>query len=520
MGMRVDSPDYALGSSSVRGLPGFPTNAILVLSRGVTLSGRITTPDGTPVSNANVSRQNGTYFSSKTDANGLFHWPHIEPGQVFVDVEADGFETIHESAWATNADNACAFTMTPSSNSVPPTAATDVPQVRLNGTVVDADTGKPIPSFKVLLGLASYVGSPADSAPTLFGAHLIGEGRDGRFDWQLPRSGGFRLQVEAEGYLASASEVRNDSDADRGFDFRLRRATILTGRVVTPEGSAAENAVVTFTGPNMGAMMQQSGQLFVDPNHGYETARTRTDRKGNFQLKLKTGARGVAVIHESGSALLTLDAATNAPIVLQPWGAVDGTLYLSGQPASNQTLSLGGSQQLNFNPQVSFGFGYMASTDEHGHFHFDKVLPGEHTITRVVAFTGGGESVTVNFDLTTKVKVESDAVTTVELRRHGRPVIGRIVFHGSPDDVRWASSQASLQGKEKFPFALSKDGTIRADDVPPGTYTLSIDLQNPSATPLMSSKTFGSLQKEIVVPAAEDESVPVNLGDLPITQAK
>lgn len=59
-------------------------------------------------------------------------------------------------------------------------------------------------------------------------------------------------------------------------------------------------------------------------------------------LGLKTGACGVSVVYESGSALLPLAAATNDVIVLQPWGAIDGTLYLTGQPAPNQRISVTG----------------------------------------------------------------------------------------------------------------------------------------------------------------------------------
>ena len=79
----------------------------------------------------------------------------------------------------------------------------------------------------------------------------------------------------------------------------------------------------------------------------------------------------------------------------------------------------------------------------------------------------------LNADHMAEVKVESGAVASVELRRQGRPVIGQLVFQGSPDQVHWGMSTAKLSGENTFPFALSRDGAIRADDVPPGTYKLS-----------------------------------------------
>jgi hypothetical protein len=233
--IRVKSPDYTPAEVWVGGLPGFPTNAILVLSNGVALTGRVTTADGTPIPNARVAKQSGrAYLSAKTDANGFFYWPHIEPGQVFVDVESEGFETIHEFVWATNAANECAFTLKPSSNPVQSTAALDGRHVRLHGTVADADTGELIPSFRVLIGDSfsprRFVGEAVLHSPS-----LLGEGRDGVFDWQsLPLGGGFRLQVEAEDYLESVSEERSDAIADQEFNFKLQRAAVLTGRVVNP----------------------------------------------------------------------------------------------------------------------------------------------------------------------------------------------------------------------------------------------------------------------------------------------
>jgi hypothetical protein len=333
-------------------------------------------------------------------------------------------------------------------------------------------------------------------------------------------SGGFRLQAEAEGYLASVSDEVSYNDAGREFILKLRPAATVTGRVVTPDGSVAANADVTFVGPGTGAGMQGNGEL-VPISAALATARTRTDQDGKFRLQLKTGARGMAVIHESGCALVTFAAATNGPIVLQSWGAIDGTLYLKGQPAPNQTVNVSGAERLDTDPPINFYFGNMASTDERGHFHFNKVPPGEHTVTRLVGYAGGSSGVaTVNLDQSAKVKVEAGAVATVDLRRDGRSVIGRIILEGSPDDIDWATSQALIEGTNKFPFAISKGGTMRADDVPPGKYTLSIQIQSVSANPVPFGKTFGSLQKEIIVPAVADETVPVNLGDLVIERAK
>src|SRR5881394_3192811 len=95
--IRVTHPDFTPAQPSIGSLPGFPTNAVLILSNGVALSGRVIAGDGSPIVKATVAKQSGrAYLSARTDADGRFTWPHIEPGQVFVDVSAEGFETIHE----------------------------------------------------------------------------------------------------------------------------------------------------------------------------------------------------------------------------------------------------------------------------------------------------------------------------------------------------------------------------------------------------------------------------------------
>jgi RNA polymerase sigma factor (sigma-70 family) len=516
--IRVTQPDFTPTERSVSGLPGFPTNGLIVLTNGVALDGRILAEDGTPVPNAFIAKQSGTYLNKRTDADGRFFWPHIEPGQVFLDVEAAGFGTTHELVWATNATNVCELRLKKSSTPLQSYGASEAPRTRLRGTVVDAGTGEPIPSFKVLVGLN---GAPfrahSGGEAVLHGARLLGEGQDGRFDWQVQGSDSFRLQIEAEGYLESVSEQRNYG-TDQEFSFKLRRGTILIGRVMTPEGAAAENAVVSLTGPGIGPVMQRPGQL-VDPNPGFEATRTRTDVEGKFRLKLKTGARGVAVIHESGCALLTFAATTNQGILLQPWGAVDGTLYLNGQPAPNQRVSVTGCQMLDADPSVLFSFTYLTTTGPDGHFRFDRVLPGNHSVAREVGFFDQGPSV-INADHAAKVKVENGAVTSVELRREGRPVIAHLILQGSPDEVHWGESTATLSGEKSFPLALSRDGAIHADDVPPGTYRLSVQLEGASVDPLNSPRPpFGSLQEDIVVPSADDMSVPVDLGALTIKRA-
>jgi hypothetical protein len=541
--IRVTHPDFTPAQPWVGSLPGFPTNAVLILSNGVALSGRVVAADGSPIAKAMVAKQSGrAYLSARTDDDGRFTWKHIEPGRVFVDVEATGFETIRESVWATNIANECVFTLTESSSQVPSLA--NMPRMWLRGSVVDAKAGTPIPRFKVLVGTDDPFPRSGSEA-VLNSPRLLGEGHDGRFAWQVVAGGSrFQLQIEAEGYLESVSEQKTAETAAEEFEFKLKRGAILTGIVLTTGDLPAEGAAVTLAGRGFGAVMQAPGQM-LDPNPGFETTRTRTDRLGRFTLKLKTGARGVAVIHESGCALLSIAAATNAPIVLSPWGAIEGTLSLGGQPAPNQHVSVTGCRKSETDPLLLLSFTYGTTTDDRGSFRFEKIPPGEHSVACEVGFFDAGPTI-LNHSHAALVKVDSGATASVELRREGRTVTGRIAFDGSADDVHWGTSQAYLQvegtqspkvdyerapadsaravflhqAATRFPAALSKDGSIRADDVPAGSYTLVIELKSAAADPVQFSKLFGSLRKQVIIPPAGDENRPVDVGVLTVELVK
>ena len=61
---------------------------------------------------------------------------------------------------------------------------------------------------------------------------------------------------------------------------------------------------------------------------------------------------------------------------------------------------------------------------------------------------------------------------------------------------------------------------MRADDVPPGSYALAIELTSAVADPQQFSKPFGSLKTQVNIPPGDDENAPVDLGILTVERAK
>jgi len=70
-------------------------------------------------------------------------------------------------------------------------------------------------------------------------------------------------------------------------------------------------------------------------------------------------------------------------------GGIEGALFLSGEPAPNQRVSITGCQKSETDPLLLLSFSYGTTTDERGRFRFEKVPPGEHSVARERYFCTG-----------------------------------------------------------------------------------------------------------------------------------
>jgi hypothetical protein len=65
----------------------------------------------------------------------------------------------------------------------------------------------------------------------------------------------------------------------------------------------------------------------------------------------------------------------------------------------------------------------------------------------------------------------------------------------------------------KFPFAFQVDGTIRADDAPPGNYILKIELRAATPNPNNEEKSLGAIEQKVIIPLGD---AALDLGTLRI----
>jgi hypothetical protein len=135
------------------------------------------------------------------------------------------------------------------------------------------------------------------------------------------------------------------------------------------------------------------------------------------------------------------DFAKSGKLVLQPWGKIEGEVWIGRQPAPNE--------QVQFNPALfqrggrtyNFTYGYTTLTDQRGRFTFDRVVPGPGTVWRIVNNT----AVPLGFAVwgwQEPVEVKPAQTARVRIGGKGRPVIGRVVVDGAPEPaVDWTKNE-------------------------------------------------------------------------------
>src|SRR5262249_4430879 len=238
----------------------------------------------------------------------------------------------------------------------------------------------------------------------------------------------------------------------QSLELKLKRGSGPSGVVRLPDGGPALNATVLLCTPQSGATLDRPGHIKQGVNTTSYCA--QTDADGRFSLPAAAAPEGVIVVHEFGYAEVNFRSSGREPprsggkdlaITLQPWGRIEGTLVLDGQPATNDRIIAGNhvtryseaGRRFNF---VSFYF--EVQTDSAGKFSFEKVPPGRCNLYRqTLRSRTGFES------HETSLVVKAGAVTQVSLGGGGRAVVGKAVLAGDAGLVDWQSVPVLLRPK-------------------------------------------------------------------------
>jgi hypothetical protein len=449
---------------------------------------------------------------------------------------------------------------------------------------------------------------------------LVAFGIDGRFAIVLDDAESkYGIRIEADGYFPDSSQSVNTGKGDQNLEFALTPGDGPSGVVVLQDGLPAVGAKVWLFGGNnlifdgvfngtktvagnaVSSITMEARDQFKNSSDAYDsTASVTTDSTGRFLFNPMSDAHTIIVSHDWGFAIARVEQLAVSPtLILEPWGRVEGTLWIGGNPGARQTIALSKGtveKELNSLPP-NFNLALKAQTDAEGKFVFPQVpagmqmtahVMGHYVATDLASVRVINPSTNTNADpaisrrigsmpvgllepqaagnVETQVRpvlIKAGETTSITVGGAGRPVIGRIVVTGAESPIDWNASEnphfltlilpqparpaapealsAYLQSEEyrnfyqaqrRCGFEIAPNGSFRIEDVPAGTYRLTImaglpipqvtyDPSRPEANPTMSARqsTLGRIVQEFSVPEMPGgrSDVPFDIGIVTLT---
>ncbi|MBN8246161.1 MAG: sigma-70 family RNA polymerase sigma factor, partial [Verrucomicrobia bacterium] len=250
----VEHPDFAKSRVWMPGPASLETNHVVVLQQGTSFTGRVVGPDDVPVAGARLVERDpygGSGRETVSGPDGDFTFGPFEGTRVEVEITADGFQPANEKLAPAIRTNEIVVRLQAADGSITPGEQTmdQAPTVRIVGSVVDAESGAPIPIFRVRM---TEDGGVIQS--------VIGDGHQGRFDWPVEMAfvRKFSLEVDADGHAAALSDVRPASAGTQTFDFRLERGGSIRSSVRDAAGRPVAGAVVGINGPGFSFIVRDN----------------------------------------------------------------------------------------------------------------------------------------------------------------------------------------------------------------------------------------------------------------------
>jgi RNA polymerase sigma factor (sigma-70 family) len=460
-------------------------------------------------------------FNGSSDLTGHILWTNAPAGELKFEFSAPGY--VRSDDFYLKADGI-------------EHTVTLHPALVIAGTVRDADSGEPIPHFRMGIGWPEkdYVSGQTNGHWSSI-ARFWPEFSNGQFSNTLDEAAisgmdnpGYILKFEADGYQSFASRAISPDEGPVQFDVALHRAVSIPVSVIDSNGQPAANVDVGLAGP--GAQLSLLPGGFAKNQSSANLL--QTDSAGHFNFTPDDAITRVILAGSAGYAKATpADLQNNSVITLQAWGRIEGTCMSNRKPVAGRQYLFDLFDDKVESVSADFNT-YRVTSDEQGKFVLPTVPPGKHYLVRLIPtqMTPGGmgwmhgdkTEVDVLPGQTTPVTFGSRGYTvTAELQwPDGAPPPNiqnmMVSLHtpapkpppqivGHPDLIRQYHQspefQAFARKAHQFPMTANADGTCTVDDIPPGTYALfAFAMLQPEA-----GKPFDSMEgPEIFVTVPED----------------
>lgn len=338
-------PQYA-ATAAVLDVPSNDPVIALVLDKGGSLRGRVASVDGSPIAGARVRANElftesaipvGVGIEAITSELGEFHMARIPTAglvRVTVEVEGDATGTAPYLPIST-------FELIPSEE---PWEITLYPPPRVEGSVVDSDTGKPVTEFTVE-NRKLQPERRAFGYITSFPENRISVANEEGVFTQLLSDGYVDLvpnvelvvDITAPGYQPASSPVIHVGAPLEPLTIRLQRAEQIQGTILGVSGSPKEGVSVAWANSEHRISIQR-GTLRPFRE---EREIAKTDAEGLFEIS--AGGHGGELVAACGEGYVNVSMdqfKRGETLMLLPWASVRGTFLRGGLPCAEVLVDL------------------------------------------------------------------------------------------------------------------------------------------------------------------------------------
>lgn len=397
----------------------------------------------------------------------------------------------------------------------------------ISGKVIDATTKQPVPNFRVLPGTRNQPGRGTDDW------WIRDEGFDAKNGvYKIVRREAaptHMLRIEAPGYKVTRSRDILSTEGKVDVSFELTPAQNISVQLLTPDGKPAAKAEVALAIKE--AQINMNKGLITDQST-YAT-RVVADENGRFGLPARDDDYQLLATHPQGFAIMKpVDNVLPKTVTLTEFAKVEGVFKVGDKVGQRIRLSLEESEVYAWGSHdVRISNKNETTTDNDGHFVFERVIPGRGFLGPEMHSMVGQGHRTAMSSRRTPIQSTAGRTTTLKLGGDGRRVTGKLVapknqvgkvlwnfasifvevdtpqpdWPTPPTETQndkaatqkwWTAYQQSDAGKAKlaeimkqreesrnlptFWVSVAKDGTFHINDVKPGKYVLSLSFDEQS----------------------------------------